>query len=180
MRYVIDAGASKLTVRVYASGMLSSLGHNPVFSVRKFEGELELDEQLSGSARLTLDSTSLELQGEVSGRDRWDITHIMQDEVLETAAYPTITYEASSGRTTVKPAGANQYDVDLAGELTLHGTTRTHPINARVLIHGDMLRASGEVPIQQPDYKLKPVKVPGNMMKVKDEVKLTFDIVARK
>ena len=43
-----------------------------------------------------------------------------------------------------------------------------------------MLRASGEVPIQQPDYKLKPVKVPGSMMKVKDEVKLTFDIVARK
>ncbi len=100
--------------------------------------------------------------------------------VLEVAAYPTITYEAPSGRTTVKPAGANQYDVGLAGELTLHGTTRTHPINARVLIHGDMLRASGEVPIQQPDYKLKPVKVPGSMMKVKDEVKLTFDIVARK
>lgn len=180
MRYVIDAGASKLTVRVYASGMLSSLGHNPVFAVRQFEGELELNEQPSGSARLTLDATSLELQGDVSGRDRWDITHIMQDDILEVTAYPTITYEASSGRTTVKPAGAYQYDVGLAGELTLHGTTRTHPINARVLVHGDMLRASGEVPIQQPDYKLKPVKVPGKMMKVKDEVKLTFDIVARK
>ena len=57
---------------------------------------------------------------------------------------------------------------------------RAHPISARVLLHGDMLRASGEVPIRQPDYKLKLVKVPGSMMKVKDEVKLTFDIVARK
>jgi polyisoprenoid-binding protein YceI len=180
MRYVIDASASKLTVRVFATGMLSSLGHNPIFAVRKFEGELELNEQAGGSARLTLDSTSLELQGDVSGRDRWDIVHIMEDDVLEVAAYPTITYEASAGRTTIKPAGTNQYEVGLTGELTLHGTTRTQPINTRVLLHGDMLRASGEVPIQQPDYNLKPVKVPGSMMKVKDEVKLTFDIVARK
>ncbi len=43
-----------------------------------------------------------------------------------------------------------------------------------------MLRASGEAPISQSDFKLKPITVAGSMMKVKDEVKLTFDIVARK
>ena len=66
------------------------------------------------------------------------------------------------------------------GDLTLHGTTRMQPVNTRVLVHGDMLRASGEVAIQQPEYQLKPVTVPGSMLKMKDEVKLTFDIVARK
>ena len=95
-------------------------------------------------------------------------------------AYPRIVYDAPAGRTTVKPAGGSQFEVSMKGDLTLHGATRPHPVGARVLVHGDMLRASGEVPIQQKDFKLRPVTVAGSMMKVKDEVKLTFDIVARK
>ena len=35
-------------------------------------------------------------------------------------------------------------------------------------------------PIRQPDFQLKPVTVAGSMMKVKDEIKLTFDVVAHK
>ena len=180
MRYVIDASASKLTVRVYASGMLSSLGHNPVFAVRKFEGELELNEQPSGSAQA---HAGLDLARASGRRQRTgSVGHHAHHAGRRPGGrcLPDDHVRGIPGRTTVKPAGANQYESASTGELTLHGTTRTHPINARVLIHGDMLRASGEVPIQQPDYKLKPVKVPGSMMKVKDEVKLTFDIVARK
>jgi polyisoprenoid-binding protein YceI len=104
----------------------------------------------------------------------------MQDDILETAAHPTIAYAASPTKTAVKPDGPNQYDVALTGDLTLHGTTRMQPVNARVLVHGDMLRASGEVPIQQTAFQLKVVRVPGSLLKIKDEVKLTFDIVARK
>ncbi len=179
MRYVIDSNASKLTLRVFATGMLSSFGHNPVFAVRTFEGDVELDEKGAGRARLSIDATSLDLQSDIAGRDRWDIIHLTHDEILEIQSYPTIVYDAPVGRTTAKPAGGNQYEVDLGGELTLHGVTRVHPVRAMTLIHGDMLRASGEVPIHQPDYKLKSVKVPGSMLKVKDEVKLSFDIVAR-
>lgn len=180
MRYVVDANASKLTVRVFATGMLSSLGHNPSFAVRKFSGEIELNGQATGSARLTIDATSLDLQGDISGRDRWDIMHIMQEDVLEVSAYPEMVYEAPAGRAAVKTTGANQYEVRLTGDLGLHGVTRRQPVTAHVLVHGDMLRASGEVSIQQPEYQIKAVKVPGSMMKVKDEVKLTFDLVARK
>lgn len=180
MRYVIDANASKLTVRVFATGMLSSLGHNPAFAIRKFNGEVELNDQGAGSAKLTIDATSLDLQGDITGRDRWDIVHITQEEILEVAAYPEMAYDAPAGRTTVKVTGGNQYEVSLNGDLTLHGVTRMQPVTAHVMVHGDMLRASGEVPIQQPEFQLKAVKVPGSMLKVKDEVKLTFDIVARK
>ena len=180
MRYVIDASASKVTVRVLATGMLSSFGHNPTFAVRKFEGDIELNGENAGALKLTVDASSLDLQSDISGRDRWDIVHIMQDEVLEVAAHPKIVYDAPAPRTTVKPTGNNQFEVTLKGDLALHGVTRVQPVVARVLVHGDMLRASGEVPIQQPEYQLKPVQVPGSMLKVKDEVKLTFDIVARK
>ena len=179
MRYVIDASASKLTVRVYASGMLSSLGHTPVFAVRKFEGELDLNEQPSGSARLMLDSTSNFRATSAGGIGGTSCTSCRTTSWRSLPTRRSRTRHPRAGPRSSRQ-GANQYDVGLTGELTLHGTTRTHPISARILLHGDMLRASGEVPIQQPDYKLKPVKVPGSMMKVKDEVKLTFDIVARK
>ncbi len=179
MRYVIDANASKVTLRAFAAGMLSSLGHNPTFAVRKLAGEVELNGDGTGSLKLSIDAGSIELQGDFSARDRWDIMHITQEEILEPEVHPTIVYDAPSARTTVKPAGGTQFEVTMKGNLSLHGVTRPQPVNARVLVHGDMLRASGEVPIRQADYKLKPVTVAGSMMKVKDEVKLTFDIVAR-
>ena len=43
-----------------------------------------------------------------------------------------------------------------------------------------MLRAFGEFSLRQSDYGIKPVSAVGGGLKVKDEVKFTFDIVARK
>jgi polyisoprenoid-binding protein YceI len=182
VRYVIEPSTCKVTLHVYPSGMLSSLGHNPTFAVRKVDGEVELDtvSGASGSVTLSIDTRSIELQGDFSGRDRWDIMHIMQDEILEVQAHPAITYRAPSSRTTLKSDGGSHFEASLKGDLTLHGVTRVQPVTARLLLHGDMLRASGEATIRQPDYHLGPVAVAGSLMKVRDDVKLTFDIVARK
>jgi hypothetical protein len=49
-----------------------------------------------------------------------------------------------------------------------------------VLINGDTLRASGEFSVRQSDHEIAPVKVTGGALKLKDEVKCTFDIKARK
>jgi hypothetical protein len=43
-----------------------------------------------------------------------------------------------------------------------------------------LLRAFGEVSLRQSDYNIKPVSAVGGGLKVKDEVKFTFDIAARK
>ena len=64
--------------------------------------------------------------------------------------------------------------------MTLHGTTRPQPVTARVLANSGDLRVSGELTLRQSDFNLKPVSAAGSMVKVKDEVKLTFDVVARK
>ena len=45
---------------------------------------------------------------------------------------------------------------------------------------GDMLRAFGECSLRQSDYKIRLVSAMGGGLKVKDEVKLSFDLVARK
>ena len=58
--------------------------------------------------------------------------------------------------------------------------TRGLTIPARVAVTGDMLRAFGEFSLRQSDYNIKPVSAIGGGLKVKDEVKFSFDIVARK
>jgi polyisoprenoid-binding protein YceI len=76
--------------------------------------------------------------------------------------------------------GEGQYWIALNGALTLHGATRTQPVSARASLIGDMLRATGEVSIRQSDYGIQPVTAAGGTIKLKDDLKLSFDIFARK
>src|SRR5208282_2883667 len=99
-------------------------------------------------------------------------------EVLETAKFPEIVYDAP-GISVTKMADA-LYSAALDGKLTLHGVTRNQPITVRVALFGSMLRASGDFSLDQTDYNIKLVSVAGGALKLKDELKFSFEIVARK
>ena len=45
---------------------------------------------------------------------------------------------------------------------------------------GETLRAAGEFSIRQSDYEIRPVSAAGGTVKLKDELKLALDIMARK
>jgi len=68
----------------------------------------------------------------------------------------------------------------LNGTLTLRGVARMQPIVARVALQGSMLRASGDFLLSQSNYGIKPVSVAGGALKLKDELKLQFEMVARR
>jgi polyisoprenoid-binding protein YceI len=68
----------------------------------------------------------------------------------------------------------------LDGELTLRGVTRSQPVAAKVTLKGDVLRATGDFSILQSDYEIRPVSAVGGTIKLKDELKLSFIISARK
>jgi len=177
--WVIDTRASRLTVRAFASGMLSALGHSPTFAARDYRGEVHFDpESLKGSLVLRIKADALTVTGDLSERDRRDIERATREDVLEVAKYPEIIYECPDA--SARPTGEGQFEVTLPGSLTLHGVTMREPVSARVVLTGSMLRAFGEFSLQQPDYEIKPVSVGGSMLKVKDELKGAFDIVARR
>ncbi len=177
MRFRVDPQASKLTVRAFAGGALSAMGHNPTFAVRDFSGEVEFDADApaSSSLRLVVKASTLALTDNVSDKDRQEIERATRDEVLEVAKFPEITYDCPGSKVTA--AGATQ--LTLAGELTLHGGTRTQTVRVRVFPMGATLRGQGEASVRLSEYGIRPVSVAGGMLKVKDEVKLTYDIVAR-
>jgi len=102
----------------------------------------------------------------------------MHDQVLEDSRFPEIIYDCASAA--ARPIGSGQFKVALNGQLTLHGVTFPQAITATLSATGTLLRASGEFTIRQTDYNIKPVTIAGSMLKVKDELKCTFDISARR
>jgi len=180
VRYAIDPKVSRFTVRAFASGALSAFGHNPTIAIRDFSGEVQLNPENGedASLRITAKASSLEVTDDISDKDRREIERQMQEDVLESSQYPDIVYECSSASTS--KTGEGQYQVVLNGELTLHGVTGNPTISARFALAGDTARAFGEFSIRQSEYNIKLVSALGGALKVKDEVKFAFDIVARK
>jgi polyisoprenoid-binding protein YceI len=176
--YRIDSKPSRFTVQVSAAGLLSAFGHNPVIAVRNFSGEARFQPDTLESAclRVVVQAASLEVSGDVSDKDRREIESTMQDRVLESTAYPEIVFQSSTVK--VSPAGPGQFRVEAAGQLSLHGVTREQVVSARVTVGPDRLRASGQFALHQTDYGIELVSVAGGALKVKDELKCSFDILA--
>jgi polyisoprenoid-binding protein YceI len=179
-RYVINPTVSRFTVKVSATGLLSAFGHSPTIAIRDMQGEVRFDSQdvAQSSMRFAVRADSLTVAENVSDKDRREMENEMRERVLEVGKYPQIVYEAP--RVSLKNASEGQSDIVLLGQLTLHGVTRAQPFPAKVAVTGDLLRAFGEFSLRQSDYNIKPVSAVGGALKVKDEVKLSFDIVARK
>jgi len=178
--YSIDPVISRFVVRAFATGLLSSFGHNPTLAVRDFSGEAIFSPDALDQAKLVIriKASSLTVTDKMSDKDRRELERTMNQEVLETAKYPEITYEST--QVTGSKSGEGQFLVNLEGSLTLHGVTKTQEIPAQLYLTGDMLRAHGEFSVQQSAYGIKPVSVAGGSLKLKDELKCSFDIVARK
>jgi polyisoprenoid-binding protein YceI len=179
-RFVIDTRASRFTVRAFASGILSAMGHSPTIGIRDFSGGMNFDpEQLKASSfQLIIKSSSLSVQDDISDKDRREMERLMNTEVLETGKFPEIRFEASD--ISVTKTGDALFSAKLDGSLAFHGVTRRESITARVAWMGSMLRASGEFSLSQSNYGIKPVSVAGGALKLKDELKFSFEIVARK
>jgi polyisoprenoid-binding protein YceI len=160
--------------------MLSALGHNPTIAIREFSGEAQFvpDTLESASLRMVVKPESFTVADDVSEKDRQEIEKKMREEVLETSRYPEITYESTSIAST-RLFGA-QYRVTINGKLTLHRVTRDHSVTAIVVVSEGRLRASGEFALRQTDYGIELVSAAGGTIKLKDELKFSFDIVANR
>ena len=101
----------------------------------------------------------------------------MRKDVLEVDSYPEITF--TSTEVTGAAPGAGSFRVTIKGTLTLHGVSHPQQIDAQVNVMGDRLTANGQCTVRQSDYGIKPVSIAGGTLKLKDEIDLSFDIVAR-
>lgn len=179
VKFKIDAAASRFTVQAFATGLLSAFGHNPTIALRDYDGEIQFNPDTidNASVRVTVRTSAMEVVDEMKNDDRKKLEQAMYDQVLEPNRFPTAVYE--SKQITVQKDSAEQWRVHVAGQLSFHGATQSHSFDARVNYMGTTMRIVGEFPLRQSDYGIKPVSFAGGALKLKDELKFNFQMVAR-
>jgi polyisoprenoid-binding protein YceI len=180
LKFVIDANASRFTVQAFATGLLSSFGHNPTIGIRDFSGEMECEPETYNNARVhvTVRTAAMEVLDEMKSDDRRKLEQEMNGTVLEIDRFPEVAFD--SKQISIQKLGADLLRAQVAGDLTFHGTTQALSFDARVTRMADMLRISGEFPLRQSEYGIKPFSAAGGTLKLKDEIKFSFELVARK
>ena len=178
VKFALDTNASRFTVQAFATGMLSSFGHNPKIAMRDYDGEIQFapDTYEGASVRVTVRTTAMDVQDEMSGDDRKKLERTTYD-ALEVQRFPTAVYETN--QITVQKQTEDLLLVHATGTLSFHGVTQTQSLDARVTRLGTMLRISGDFSLRQSDYAIKPVSFAGGALRLKDELKFTFELVAR-
>ncbi len=127
--------------------------------------------------RVRVRADSLKVVNEISESDRSEIERRMNTEVLESDRFPDVYYEVL--RVTGSGNG-ERYWLALDGELTMRGITRSLAVSTRLLLNGGSLRGSGEFSVKLSDFGIAPVTAVGGAIRIKDELKCSFDVVARK
>lgn len=180
IRYTLNSGLSRFKIQSTASGLLSAFAHNPVILIPAFSGEVRFDPASLDAAylRMVIDAGSLDVSDEMNDKDREEVRRLMYEEVLDVGSYPEIIYECSS--VTGSSVGQNRFWLTLNGELTLHGVSRPQRVAATVALDDRTLRASGDFSLKQSDYQIKLVSSIGGALRVKDELRCSFNIVAEK
>lgn len=178
-RYRIDASRGEFTVQAFAEGMLSFMGHNPTFAVRRYGGEVQFGagNREVASMLLVIQAETLVLIDRVKDKDAAEIENAMFEDVLEARQFPEIVFVSKDIR--MRQTAQMRYSAEINGELSLHGVTRRNLIEVEAEISDANLRARGEFRLRQSDYNIKQVKALGGTLKVKDEVKISFDIAAQ-
>ena len=179
--YRLVADKSRFTVQAFAEGLLSAFGHDPVINIRDFTGEVEFtpDAPAQAAVRMTIMAGSLAASEDVKEKDRLEIERMMREDVLETSKYPEIVFQSTN--VSAQRLGEGRYRARIIGDLQLHGVTQKNLwIQTEVSMSEGNLRAQGQFTLKQTDFQIKPVKVAGGAMKVKNELKFSFDITAEK
>ena len=176
--YSIDAGRSRFTVQAFAGGLLSAFGHNPTLAIRKFTGEVGFmpDTLEEASLSFKIKADSLEVDYDTSEKDRREIERLTREEVLEPDKYPEIVFESET--ISAEKIFEGHYRVKIKGILKMHGVARDVSIWVQVSLSEDRLRAQGSSSLRQSDYGIKLIYALGGTIKVKDELKFSFDILA--
>lgn len=178
-RYQFDPALGRFAVHAYSTGLLSFVGHDPVFTVREFNGWVTFEDDMIARMQMELhiSAASLEVTGSLNDSERQEIERRMRTDILDTREFPEIIFQASVA--SADRIGSGKYRMGLAGTLQLRGYTRPHHSEAELSICADGLRLKGETQLRISEFRIPPVTALGGMIRLKDELTLRFDLGAR-
>ena len=178
--YAIRPEKSNLQISVYKEGVFKPFGHNHSISANNISGRVALNQEMlpASSVHLTVQTASLSVidPGE-SDSDRLQVQSTMAGkEVLDAQQYPEIRF--TSTRVTSEKKTDEGWEITVEGGLTLHGVEKSTSLPLHLNAKDGELRASGKTSLLQTDFGIVPIKVGGGTVKLKNLVRIRFDVEA--
>jgi polyisoprenoid-binding protein YceI len=186
--YQVDGNASSLRFYLHADGPMARVGHTHVISAHDLEGEVWLQPQPEQStcqlrlpvAGFVVDDPKERAEAgneyaeplDGSARDGTR-THMLGERQLDAARFPSIALRC----VTLTPTSAGM-SLQVAVTLRDRETQLTVPLQWEN--QGGTLRASGEFSFRQSELGLEPYSLLLGALRVADEVRARFELVARK
>lgn len=183
LRFRLDASRSKFIAHGLRGGLLWFKGHEHLIAARDFTGEAQVTPAVltPASLQITVNAATLaETSDAFTEQQKQIINRELREIVFEPDKYPQIIFRSTqvSGKTVGN--NNNSFEVKIKGDLTLHGVTRNITIPAKVSISGNELRAAGEFSIDRSDFNVKATSAFHGMVRVRNKVKFTFDIIGER
>jgi polyisoprenoid-binding protein YceI len=179
--YTVVAEQSAVRIHVGKSGVFGFAGHEHDVLAPVAQGTVVADpaDLARSSVTLSFDAAALKVTGE--GEPAKDVPQVQAKmvgpEVLDAARFQAITFRSRS--VAGKELKAGVYDLQVTGDLDLHGVSRRLTLPLRVEVAAETLTATGKTTLRQSDFGMKPVSAGGGTVKVKNEIGVDFKIVAR-
>jgi polyisoprenoid-binding protein YceI len=179
---------SLLQIFVYRGGAMARLGHNHVIASHALSGVVQLGEDPLATRfeiivpvdELTVDEPALregagpDFPPEVpqSARDGTR-KNLLSPALLDAPNYPQIRLRATD-------VTATDEGFDVGVEVTLKDQVRRVRVPVMLERQADALRARGEFALRQSDLGLRPFSIAMGTLVVLDEMKVRFEISARR
>ena len=169
-----DPARSKLQIELGTAGFLKFMGDEHLIDVGSYQCEVNLDEKnpANSSVKLVVKTASLKVQDpKLEAEKRAEVQETMRGpKVLDVAKYPEITFESKK----VSAGEEGKYRVE--GDLTIRGATRPVAFDVTLEEKAGVRHARGVARVKQTAFGIEPVSAGGGTVKVKDEMKIVFDL----
>jgi polyisoprenoid-binding protein YceI len=178
-RFRVDPEQSRIDVKVGTAGLFRFAGHDHGVRVKVAQGEIVAASLDLAASSVVLVFRMADVRVTTTEGPADEIPKVQEKmagpAVLDAARFPEARFR--SLRVKGKSLGATRFELDVAGELSLHGVTRPVSSHLVVDIQGERLVARGQAILKQTDFGMTPVSVAG-VVKVKDELSLDLEITA--
>lgn len=177
--YTFDLAQSQLSLTLTQEGLLSKRYPTHQVAIKNFSGKATLPrDERQTSVELEAEAKSfVNVDKTMSDFERRGFHDVLQNKVLESSRFPTIKFKAANV-TDLKKSGDTR-TFTLNGELSLHGVTKNVSLPVSVTLAQDQLRATGEAKLKQSDFGIEPYSGNMGLVKIGDELKVNFSVVAK-
>jgi polyisoprenoid-binding protein YceI len=186
--FKVDSAASLLTIRVYRGGALGRAGHNHVIASHSLQGVVRVPEDPTHASfevhmpvnELVVDEEALRAKegpdfppGVPDDAKEGTRRNMLGPSLLEAERYPEIVLQSEA----IQRSGDGGLEAQVRVIVRDRASSVVVPIKYELT--GNELQVQGELPLKQTDLGLTPFSLFGGALKVLDEMKIRFTLVAK-